>query len=156
MEKIVTHSNIVDASSVTFQVSPKKRVFSKTFELFLKDSNAYGNIYFARHFEWQGVLREAWFSECIFENMFALDGNFVTKSAHCDYKNPSFPFQKIKGFLFVSNMKQASFNLHFRFENEKTCDVVSTGSQTIVYTDKQGKIIQLPDSIKFKMLAFVA
>lgn len=28
---------------------------------FLKDSNAYGNIYFARYFEWQGICREMWF-----------------------------------------------------------------------------------------------
>lgn len=154
--ELSSNQNILHATDFSFQVTPQKKVFSKEFTLYLKDSNAYGNTYFAKHFEWQGVMREAWFSECIFENMFALEGNFVTKAAHCDYKAPSYPFQTIIGSIAVSTMKHSSFDLLFTFKNKKNEEIISQGYQTIVYTDKHGKIIKLPQDIKFKMLAFVA
>lgn len=46
------------------------QTFKHKLTLFLKDSNAYGNIYFARYFEWHGICREMWFTECIYSNMF--------------------------------------------------------------------------------------
>jgi len=44
------------------------------FTPYLKESNAYGNIYFTHHFEWQGICRERWFSNCVIKDMFSMDG----------------------------------------------------------------------------------
>jgi hypothetical protein len=35
------------------------KTFVYDFSVYLKDSNAYGNNYFSKVFEWQGVCREA-------------------------------------------------------------------------------------------------
>ncbi len=59
---------------------------------YLKDSNADGNIYFARYFEWQGMCRELWLSAHIFPSMYNLKGAFVTKFAHNGYEVEVLPF----------------------------------------------------------------
>ena len=117
-------------------------------------SNSYGNIYFARYFEWQGMLREMWFSECIFQNMFELKGAFVTKFAHNDYEMEVFPFQKICCLLNTRHIKRASFELIFRFYNAESKLLVSRGCQKVAFMDTEGKkLIKLPtdilDKVKF-------
>ena len=44
-------------------------------DIYLKDSNAFMNTYFARYFEWQGVCRERWFHECIHNNLMGPAGH---------------------------------------------------------------------------------
>ncbi len=127
----------------------KTLTYSCTLETYLKDSNAYGNIYFARYFEWQGVVRERWFSECIFENMLALEGALITKNASIEYLKPVFPFEKLIGTLTTSNIKNSSFMIHISFF--KSSEIMATGAQTIVFADKSGKISKLPGNIKQKI-----
>lgn len=109
----------------------------------LGQSNAYGNIYFARYFEWQGVLRETWFSECVVPDMFALDGAFVTKFAVNEYEEEVLPFQKISGLLNTGLIKKGSFLLMFRFYDRKTGNLVAKGEQKIAYM-RDGKLKKLP------------
>ncbi len=71
------------------------RTFSHAMTIYLKDSNAYGNTYFARYFEWQGICRERWFFECIAPDMLQAEGVFITKHARQDYVHETFPFQEI-------------------------------------------------------------
>ncbi|KFX26324.1 hypothetical protein KR96_24485, partial [Ralstonia solanacearum] len=37
-----------------------RQTFHYAFDIYLKDSSAFANTYFARYFEWQGVMRERW------------------------------------------------------------------------------------------------
>jgi enediyne biosynthesis thioesterase len=121
---------------------------------FLKDSNAYGNIYFARYFEWQGICREMWFTECIFTNIFEMDGAFLTRAAHNDYVQEVLPFQKIHCELNIENLKNTSFDLMFKFFNEKS-EIVSKGFQTVVYTDSLTKRIKkLPADVAAKVMRY--
>lgn len=106
---------------------------------YLKDSNAYGNIYFARYFEWQGICRETWFSEHIMPDMFELEGALVTKYAHNDYEEEVLPFQKLECYLNTRHVKQASFELVFRFYNRETGRLVSRGSQKVALLDAAEK-----------------
>src|ERR1700739_2505317 len=73
-----------------------KQTFTHTLSIYLKDSNAYGNTYFARYFEWQGICRERWFFECISRDMLQKEGVFITKRAEQDYLQETFPFQEIQ------------------------------------------------------------
>lgn len=119
---------------------------------YLKDSNAYGNIYFARYFEWQGICREKWFAERIFANMFELEGAFVTKYAHNDYESEVFPFQKIICLLNTRHVKKASFEIVFKFYNADTRQLVSQGSQKVAFMNTRGKkLLQLPADILEKI-----
>jgi hypothetical protein len=73
----------------------QNKTFKHAFDVYLKDSNATGNIYFARYFEWQGICREKWFFECIAPDMLQSLGVFVTKEARQNYIHETFAFQRI-------------------------------------------------------------
>jgi acyl-CoA thioesterase FadM len=86
--------------------------------------------------------------------MLALDGVFITKRAHVEYKHETYPFQKIKATLNVKNMKKSSFDIIIKFYLADSEIIVAEGYQTIVFASKNKKIIKLPENIKNKMLAY--
>jgi acyl-CoA thioesterase FadM len=114
-------------------------------DICLKDSNATGNTYFSRYFEWQGICREQWFFQCFPFDMLQSMGVFITKCAHQDYAQETFPFQKLECKLNAYNIKQCSFNLLFRFYVGGK--LVSRGYQQIVFADPHRKIQRLPHSV---------
>lgn len=149
MKSTLKHLSL-DASA-NDQVAPYT-TFEQEINAYLKDSNAYGNIYFARYFEWQGICRETWFSQQIFPNMFELEGAFVTKYAHNDYEQEVFPFQKLKCLLNTRHVKKASFEIVFRFYCARTQRLVSQGSQKVAYMSTNGKrLMPLPADILQKI-----
>lgn len=125
----------------------------KTFELpldtYLKDSNAYTNIYFSRYFEWQGVCREHWFHTCITKDMLQNEGVLITKSAHNEYRHEVFPFQRVYCSLNTYQVKQCSFYLFFRFHSND--ELVSSGYQQIVFADHNREIQRFPEFILRKV-----
>ena len=123
-------------------------------ETWLKDSNAYTNTYFSRYFEWQGVCREAWFFKSIAEDMLQDQGVFITKLAHNDYVNETFPFQRIRCALNTAQVKQASFYILFRFFNADSGELVSGGYQQIVFANHQRRISRLPAAVLEKIRAY--
>jgi len=118
--------------------SPK--TFHHSFDIYLKDSNAFMNTYFSRYFEWQGVCRERWFHECIHDDLLGSDGMFVTKHVH-----ETFPFQRVDCYLNTVQVRQCSAYLLFRFcvDGRK----VSQGYQQILYAGRDRKIRRFPDGI---------
>ena len=124
---------------------------------YLKDSNAYGNIYFARYFEWQGLCREKWFSECICPNMFELKGSLVTRSAHNDYVATILPFQKVRCELSTRRIRSASFELVFHFYDAESNKLLSKGGQKIAMVEHGGtKLLKFPEEIINKVRYYVA
>lgn len=128
-------------------ISPK--IFRHSIDIYLKDSNATGNIYFARYFEWQGICRERWFFECISADMLAPLGVFITKDAQQKYIHETFAFQKVECEVSTTAVKQCSFSLLFQFFVEGR--LVSTGHQQIVFANKDKKISRLPEHILEKI-----
>jgi enediyne core biosynthesis thioesterase len=119
--------------------------FKHSVDIYLKESNAYGNTYFARYFEWQGICRERWFFKCISADMLQKDGVFITKRAHQDYAQETFPFQTVQCEVNTFDVKACSFYLLFRFKVDDT--VVSTGYQQIVFASHDKRIKRLPARI---------
>lgn len=139
-----------DSRLVTFLLKNKDRLrdyqtFRYSIDVCLKDSNAYGNTYFARHFEWQGVCRERWFYECVSPDMLQSLGVFITKGAHQEYLHETFPFQQIDCEVNTFAVKQCSFSLEFRFY--AAGKLVAKGYQQIVFANKDKKITRLPEHI---------
>ncbi len=128
------------------------QTFCHSIDVYLKDSNATGNVYFARHFEWQGVCRERWFHQCIQEDMLQGIGVFITKSARQEYMHETFAFQKVECYLNTYNIRNCSFSLQFRFE--VAGEVVGIGHQEIVFAGHDKKIKKLPADIIEKVKAF--
>jgi enediyne biosynthesis thioesterase len=130
------------------------KTFKHSFDVYLKDSNATGNIYFARYFEWQGICREKWFFECISADMLQHLGAFITKEAQQNYIHETFAFQKIECEINTFAIKQCSFSLLFRFFVEG--QLVSTGYQQIVFANLSKKITRLPADIIDKIRLYEA
>ncbi len=121
------------------------KTFTHTIDIYLKDSNAYANTYFARYFEWQGVCRERWFFQCISADMLRDQGVFITKHAQQDYLRETFPFQSVECRMNTFEIRRCSFWLRFQFLVDGT--VVATGRQQIVFADHERRIAPLPDPV---------
>lgn len=151
--KIVKVSDL-DAVNLSF-TSTEKKIFEYTFDVCLKDTNAFGNVYFAKVFEWQGVLREKWFSNYILQNMLELPGNLVTKDAYNQYFQSVYPFNTVKGRLYVNYVKSCSLKFTMEFSSTDGSALYSKGHQIVAYVDKNGKISKFPEEVKFKFLEFM-
>ncbi len=147
-------NKVVNALDLVAKIS-KTRTYECIIEAYLKDSDAYGNVYFSNYFIWQGICREKWFSECIFGNMLTLDYSFITKTAHMEYKNEAFPFQKIRACLNIGNFKRVSVDVVIKFYEDISSTLLAEGYQTIVFVNKNKRISKLDDSIKNKMLEYL-
>jgi enediyne core biosynthesis thioesterase len=129
-----------------------KQTFEHNIDIYLKESNAYGNTYFARYFEWQGVCRERWFHRCISADMLQNQGVFITKRAHQDYMQETFPFQTVQCEVNTFEVKSCSFYLLFRFLVDGK--LVSHGYQQILFASHDKKIQRLPEAILKKVRAY--
>ncbi|WP_144110352.1 acyl-CoA thioesterase [Paraburkholderia sp. BCC1886] len=139
----LSRESVLLSESPVPAVSPK--TFQHSFDIYLKDSNAFMNTYFSRYFEWQGVCRERWFHECIHNDLLGSDGMFVTKRAHQEYVHETFPFQRVDCFLNTVQVRHCSAYLLFRFCVDGR--EVSRGYQQILYSGRDRKIRRFPDGI---------
>jgi len=121
------------------------QTFHHTFDVYLKDSNAFANTYFSRYFEWQGVARERWFYECVDANLVGGNVIFMTKRAHQEFVEETFPFQRIDCYLNTFQVRSCSAYLIFRFESAGR--LVSLGYQQIVIASADRTIQRLPTRI---------
>lgn len=128
------------------------QTFRHTLTIFLKDSNAYGNTYFARYFEWQGICREKWFFECIDPGMLKDEGVFITRHAAQDYLRETFPFQEVSCEMQAYDVKKCSFWLEFRFFAGSM--LVSVGRQQIVFANHARQITALPAAVIERILCY--
>lgn len=144
------HSPLTHAYGSPDTHSPDTHLtFHHTIDIYLKDSNAYTNTYFSRYFEWQGICRERWFHQCISADMLQSQGVFITKCAHQEYVQETFPFQTVDCRLNAFDIKQCSFSLRFQFFVGQ--NLVSTGYQQIVFANQAKRIIRLPVEILDKI-----
>jgi len=128
------------------------KTFHHVIDIYLKDSNAFMNTYFARYFEWQGICRERWFHECIDNNLLAAGGVFVTKRAHQEYVEETFPFQRVDCYLNTYQVRQCSAYLVFRFCVEGR--PVSLGYQQILFAGTDKRIRRFPPGIIERVKAY--
>lgn len=133
-------------------LSPAPKSYDYAFHTTLKHSNATQNIYFSNYIEWQGMVRERWFFECIDDQMLQNQGVFVTKQVHQYYLKEGFPFQTVNCRLNTFNIQRCSFCLLFRFEIDG--QLVSSGFQQIAFTNHSKRVTRLPKSVLAKIRAF--
>jgi enediyne core biosynthesis thioesterase len=128
------------------------QTFEHNIDIYLKESNAYGNTYFARYFEWQGVCRERWFHRCVSADMLQNIGVFITKRAHQEYLHETFPFQTVQCEVNTYEVNSCSFYLLFRFLVDGK--PVSHGYQQIVFASHDKRIQRLPEHILKKVRTY--
>jgi enediyne core biosynthesis thioesterase len=128
------------------------QTFRHSIDIYLKESNAYGNTYFARYFEWQGICRERWLHQCIAQDLLQPKGVLITKRAHQEYLQETFPFQTIQCELNTFDVKSCSLYLIFRFLVDGK--PVSQGYQQIVFASHDKRIQRLPEDVLKKVRAY--
>ena len=133
----------LEGIDLRYSPHPRKAdTFRYAFDIYLKDSNAYTNTYFSRYFEWQGVCRERWFHQCISADMLQSLGVFITKRAHTEYLQETYPFQEVHCELNTFDVRHCSFYLLFRFVVGGT--LAAAGYQQIVFASADKRIQRLP------------
>ena len=154
---VATAQRNLPASMLADELMPREQArpaetFRHPLTIYLKDSNAYGNTYFARYFEWQGICRERWFYECVAADMLQAEGVFITKHAEQDYVHETFPFQQVECEMNTYDVKRCSFWLEFRFYSGGK--LVSRGRQQIVFANHAKQITALPERVLGKIRSF--
>lgn len=147
-------SHHVDLPGIDLQAAEltESQTFRHSIDIYLKDSNAYANTYFSRYFEWQGVCRERWFHQCVSEDMLQSLGVFITKRAHTEYLQETFPFQRVDCELNTFDVRQCSFHLLFRFS--VAGQLAASGYQQIVFARPDKRIQRLPAGILRRIRAY--
>ena len=126
----------------------KEFSFEKT--VYLTDTNLYGNAYFARYFDWQGMAREEFFRQVIGDNdaFFRSGIKFITLEASVKYHHEVTLFDNVILKVRPDNIKITTFDLIFTYLNKKTDQLIAVGRQKIGFADSTGKVILIPNELR--------
>lgn len=135
-----------------FTHQKKKFVFRK--RVYLSDTNAQGNVYFARFFEWQGEAREEYLRVAVpdHEHLFKAGLRLLTVEAAAEYKGEARLYDDIEIVMSVPWIKRASFQLNFDIMKAQTNQSLAVGKQLITCANSEGKLIAIPQPIKNALL----
>ena len=133
----------------------KKFEFEKT--VYLKDTNAEGNVYFSRFFEWQGEAREEFVKANVPTLPLILKSGivFITCEAYTYFRRSAYLYDKVIIEVRTANIKKTSLELIFIYTNKETKEQLALGWQKLAFSDSQGKIIPIPEDIKNNALYFL-
>ena len=129
------------------ETTQKEFIFQK--RVFLKDTNAEGNVYFAHYFEWQGEAREDFFRENVPDHLQILQSGtrLLTVNAWITFKHSAYLFDEILINVKTIQLKQTTLELIFTFTNKATGNIIAHGGQKLAFSDSNGKTIPIPPSI---------
>lgn len=123
-------------------------VFHK--RVYLTDTNAEGNVYFARYFDWQGQAREDFFRQAVPDHMEILGSGtkLITVHAWLKYEHESHVFDEISIHIRTISLKKMSMELEFTYINDATGKIIAIGGQKLAFADASGNLIAIPASIR--------
>lgn len=126
----------------------KAFLFSKT--VFLCDTNAEGNVYFASYFEWQGMAREDYFRHAVPDHMEIMKSGtkLVTVNAWLKYEHETCLFDEILIKVQTLALEKMLMELGFTYINKRTEQVVAIGGQKLAFANQEGRLIPVPNSIR--------
>lgn len=125
----------------------RMKSFHITKRVHLAEVNIYGDVYFSRYFEWQGLAREEFVRQCLSMD-FSSGIKFVTKRANMEYYSPARIFEEILIKVCFTKIKRASLEMRFSIFNNDTNLLLADGRETIVFLNSQNKIIPVPEPIR--------
>lgn len=139
--------------------TPNKKIGNKFIfrrRVYLSDTNAQGNVYFAKYFEWQGDAREEFFRSAvpIHESFFSAGYRLLTVEASLEYKGEAKLYDEVEITVTVGWIKRASAELRFVFSNAGTAKTIAVGKQIIASAGKDGKPVAAPQAIRDLLLPY--
>jgi acyl-CoA thioesterase FadM len=136
-------------------MAEKEFVFEKT--IYLGNTNMFGNVYFARYFDWQGEAREAFFHKTVPDSLafFKSGIKFVTIEASIKYNKETTVFDEVIIKVRAENFKITTLDLIFTYIDKKTGGLIAMGKQKIGFVDANNKVIPIPDKLKASWSKFI-
>jgi len=106
--------------------------------VYLPDTNAEGNAYFARYFDWQGETREAYLKQGITREEYKTN----------EYHKPSWLFDEVCIQMTTRNIRHASLEMVFTIFNKLTGELTAKGFQELAFQNRRGRLIPVPPYIR--------
>lgn len=130
-------------------------IFEKT--VYLTDTNAEGNTYFSRYFDWQGMAREEFVRANVPGLISILQSGvkIITVEAYLHFIQETFLYDEILIDVKTSNIKKASLDLIFTYTSKKTNQLIAKGRQKLAFADATGKLIPIPEEIRKNAMYFL-
>lgn len=127
----------------------KEDVFVFPKVVYLGDTNAEGNVYFARFFEWQGMAREEFLKVNVPDCMEIMRAGIriVTKNAWMVFQHECRLFDNVEIQIQTANLKPMSLELIFTFRNKASGTTLGRGGERLAFTNGEGKLVPVPSSI---------
>ena len=118
--------------------------------VYLADTNAEGNVYFAKFFDLQGMAREEFFRQNVPDHAAIMQSGtkLITTNAWMVYKHECRLFDEIAVEVQTANLKPMSLELVFTFTNKTTRQVIGRGGQKLAFVDSSGRLIAVPASVQ--------
>ena len=137
-------------SLIDGEFTPNQRQFVFQKRTFLTDTNAEGNVYFARYFDWQGMAREDYFRHAVPDHMELMrtGTKLITVHAWIKYEHETHLFDEIVIKVRTTSLKRMTMELGFTYVNKQTAQVLAIGGQKLAFADRDGKLIPIPPSIR--------
>jgi enediyne biosynthesis thioesterase len=118
------------------------------------ETNVMGNVYFARHFEWQGDCREMFlktYCPGIVEE-FARDLRLVTLNAHAEFFGELFAFDEIELRMRLGFVQQHRIGLRFDTMKKQSggWSLAASGAQDVACMRLRGGLLEptaIPDGL---------
>lgn len=132
----------------SFVLDKPNNIKSFTYEhtVYLKDTNAFGNTYFANYFVWQGMAREAFLKFLLVDPTPLMTSGIkmITVRAHTEYYHETVCYDDVLIKAHSENMKRCTFDLIFNFYNKRTSQLIAKGYQTIAFANANGYLTRTP------------
>ncbi|MDY6904451.1 MAG: thioesterase family protein [Thermodesulfobacteriota bacterium] len=126
------------------------RIFTTEIIVTLKDTNAFGNVYFSNYIQYQGVIREQFLLATVPDIHRLLTQTrirLVTVDAYNKFLSNAYFGDTLIAELTTSSFKAASCRLNIRFRNKKTGELIGDGYQTFCVVQADGRVVRLPDEL---------
>jgi acyl-CoA thioesterase FadM len=125
--------------------------------VYLSDTNAFQNAYFARYFDWQGSAREEFLRQTCSDIKSLMQSGIIIKTleASMQYKKDAYLFDQIVIEVKPFNVNLASYELSFIFRNKKSNEIIGIGHEKIAYMNTKGRFVPIPFEIIEKGLDYL-
>lgn len=115
-------------------------------KIYLKDTNAFQNVYFAHYFDFMGAAREEFLNHILGAQTadFMKSGiSLITVDSSIKYRNSLYLYDEFKVEVTVPKISKFKIKLDFEFVNSKTGIIHANSSMTIA-AGMNGSAIPIP------------
>ncbi len=126
----------------------RDRVFKTEIVVTLKNTNVFGNVYFANFIEYQGVVREKFLLANVphlHQLMAEQKIRLVTVDTYNRFIANAYFGDTLVVELTTSEIKAATCRLNIKFTNKATGELIGEGYQRICVVSEKGKVIRIPE-----------